>query len=554
MRYSIDTAPKDGEFVIVVDDASGRFDVVQWLAASQEWVREDGEPSNVRASHWNPISNGEYDLVVKQEAGCSLSAPPTPSVPPKTQGLLAPFSVLTIVPAVGTPDEAEPLVATPTSGERGERRKFTTSIAVGLIAMAIFGLYRHNEVAAFFTRYPDLPNAVREKVPLASRELRKSGLSAPQPQDESNPTNAADAAQLQQVTETPDMKARQTSKNDERLNLLTNELAEARRTMDGANLQVRAELAKVQSLEQERDQTAALLKQSAAAQQQLAATADQSRSALIAEQARVAALTDELAAVRRDLESKTAETSKANDDVKQLKQMAETEAAELRQSLQRDKTTAAAQQQLAATAEQFRSALEAEQARGAALTDELAALRRDLESKTADTSKANNDMKQLKQMAEAEAAELRQSLQQERDNASALARDLNTTRRELAARTGSDRLTSSQGVQAKPITDLAAAESQEVQESPEATKLLARARALLTQGDIGAARIVLERAVEAGSARASFALAETYDPNILTSWGTYGTRGDASKADELYAKATAGGVREAKSRSDALRK
>ncbi|KJC55714.1 hypothetical protein UP10_38620 [Bradyrhizobium sp. LTSPM299] len=499
--------------------------------------------------------------------------------------------------------------------------------------MAIFGLYRHNEVAAFFTRYPDLPNAVREKVPLASRELRKSGLSAPQPQDESNPTNAADAAQLQQVTETPDMKARQTSKNDERLNLLTNELAEARRTMDGANLQVRAELAKVQSLEQERDQTAALLKQSAAAQQQLAATADQSRSALIAEQARVAALTDELAAVRRDLESKTAETSKANDDVKQLKQMAETEAAELRQSLQRDKTTAAAQQQLAATAEQFRSALEAEQARGAALmdelaavrrdlesktaetskanddvkqlkqmaeaeaaelrqslqqerdkttavgpqqqtstaeqfrsaleaeqargaalTDELAALRRDLESKTADTSKANNDMKQLKQMAEAEAAELRQSLQQERDNASALARDLNTTRRELAARTGSDRLTSSQGVQAKPITDLAAAESQEVQESPEATKLLARARALLTQGDIGAARIVLERAVEAGSARASFALAETYDPNILTSWGTYGTRGDASKADELYAKATAGGVREAKSRSDALRK
>ena len=47
-------------------------------------------------------------------------------------------------------------------------------------------------------------------------------------------------------------------------------------------------------------------------------------------------------------------------------------------------------------------------------------------------------------------------------------------------------------------------------------------------------------------------LAETYDPNILSAWGTYGTRGEAAKARALYAKAQAGGVEEAKDRFNAL--
>ena len=81
--------------------------------------------------------------------------------------------------------------------------------------------------------------------------------------------------------------------------------------------------------------------------------------------------------------------------------------------------------------------------------------------------------------------------------------------------------------------------------------MIARASALLGQGNIGAARIVLERAVETGSAQASFMLAETYDPVILSTWGTYGTRGEVTKARELYAKAHAGGIQEAKDRLDA---
>jgi hypothetical protein len=82
--------------------------------------------------------------------------------------------------------------------------------------------------------------------------------------------------------------------------------------------------------------------------------------------------------------------------------------------------------------------------------------------------------------------------------------------------------------------------------------LMARASALIAQGNITAARDVLGRAAETGSARASFSLAETYDPLILAEWKVYGTRGDTAKARELYAKAEAGGIEEVKARSEAL--
>jgi curved DNA-binding protein CbpA len=84
--------------------------------------------------------------------------------------------------------------------------------------------------------------------------------------------------------------------------------------------------------------------------------------------------------------------------------------------------------------------------------------------------------------------------------------------------------------------------------NPEAARLMARGRVLLDQGNIAVARNVLERAAEMGSAPALFALAETYDPAMLSAWGTLGTQGDVGKAQELYAKAFASGVRPGKDR------
>jgi len=105
----------------------------------------------------------------------------------------------------------------------------------------------------------------------------------------------------------------------------------------------------------------------------------------------------------------------------------------------------------------------------------------------------------------------------------------------------------------KPATVAARPTAPEALGDPELARLISRASLLLSQGNVGTARIVLERAAETGSAPALFALAETYDPATLAAWGTFGTQGDVAKARELYAKAFAGGVREAGDRLNALR-
>jgi hypothetical protein len=89
--------------------------------------------------------------------------------------------------------------------------------------------------------------------------------------------------------------------------------------------------------------------------------------------------------------------------------------------------------------------------------------------------------------------------------------------------------------------------------SLEAARLMEEARLLLDQGDVGTARSVLQRAAESGSARALFLLAETYDREMLSAWGIFGRHGNSRKARELYTKAVAGGVHEAKYRLSTLR-
>ncbi|MDB5607402.1 MAG: hypothetical protein JWP25_4302 [Bradyrhizobium sp.] len=84
-------------------------------------------------------------------------------------------------------------------------------------------------------------------------------------------------------------------------------------------------------------------------------------------------------------------------------------------------------------------------------------------------------------------------------------------------------------------------------------RLLARANALLARADISGARPLLQHAVERGSARAAFMLAETYDARVLQSWRTSGIAGDRTKARELYERARAGGIEDAKERIEALK-
>ena len=538
MRHTIDTAPRNGEFVIIVDDASNRFDIAQWLV-SREWVREDGKPSQITPSHWSPIAIGE-NRPFSLNAKASQQDEPIP-VPSRDEAPHEP-STDDFVPAhIASAPAIVPHVESQTAAVPRPRR-FVTSIAVALVAALLIGLSFHAELESLLARYPSLQTTFEKQIQQASQE-------AHQPQVEPNPAGVP----LNARSGAPVPEAQPLSVSSERHNALANELAEARRSLDAINLQLRLEAAKAQSFEQqlqrEQERTAALTSELAevrrdfdtrmtssskaseeavqSARMQEAMTAALQRS-FEEERSRSAALASELATARRDLGTRAASSSNAVDELAQLRKTTEGTTAELRQSLQQEREKVSA------------------------LASELATARRDLETRAAASSNAVEELAQLRKTTEATTAELRQSLQQEREKVAALAPDLESTKRMSGALQSPGPTSSGENGQTKPV----AAERPVTpagQGDPEAVGLMARAKVLLAQGNIGAARIVLERAVEMGSAEASFALAETYDPRILSSWGTYGTRGDTSKARELYAKALAGGIQRAKDRFDALR-
>jgi hypothetical protein len=323
-----------------------------------------------------------------------------------------------------------------------------------------------------------------------------------------------------------------------------------------------AEAAKnLQSLEQERKQSAAHVQEAGAARGELAASSARYGQALDEERARRAATESELAAAKSEIQTQAMQLQTASDEAVQL---AHAVAAQNQQSVDQERKQAAALAREAATARtriapelvDFRQALREEGARSAALENELAMARRRIEAEGVRLHGPSNEKELPMQALASTTTELKQSSQQGRGGTAALAQ-ASSPRNAVVAPAAPEAARSSQipGAAARvpEFVALPQVAIADPQSSPEATRLMARASTLLVQGDIGAVRTVLESAAETGSARASFMLAQTYDPAILAAWGTYGTRGEVGKARELYAKAQAGGIQEAKDRFDALR-
>ena len=299
------------------------------------------------------------------------------------------------------------------------------------------------------------------------------------------------------------------------------------------------------------------------AAEQTAATAHQT---LQEEQARAEALARDLDAARREIEAQAATARTASEEAAHAKGAAERSAIELGQALNQ------------------------EHDKGEALAGELATARRELQTQAAALAKAVGDqtahdqqlgeLRKTLRKAETAATAYHESLAQESARNQKLEQQL--SRREATPeRQGqaTARLSESPATTPSPAPDKAATDSLPASDkplmaaalthdspatfpsrpaapdataNPEAVRLVARAGQLLIEGNVGAARLVLDRAAEMGSAQALFALAETYDPLSLSAWGTLGTQGDAAKAQELYAKALAGGVQGAKDRLNAL--
>jgi hypothetical protein len=253
-----------------------------------------------------------------------------------------------------------------------------------------------------------------------------------------------DAAQLKKVAESGSAELKRSLQlEQDRAEALAQDLSMARTTIYAYEAQARRASDQAANLKQAAESSAAELGKS-----------------LQQERERAAQLQQDLAAARREVE--TALAAKETTEATQLKQFAENGAAGLKQSLQQehdraeslaqelsmtrtkiyayeaqarkdsDQATDLNQGAESGTAE-LRKSLQQERERAERLEQDLAAARRDVEAQTALAAKANEDATQLKQVAEVGSAELKRSLQQEHDKAEALAQDLSMTRTKIYA-------------------------------------------------------------------------------------------------------------------------
>jgi len=86
----------------------------------------------------------------------------------------------------------------------------------------------------------------------------------------------------------------------------------------------------------------------------------------------------------------------------------------------------------------------------------------------------------------------------------------------------------------------------------ELATLMTRGKALLDSGDISPARLLLERAAEAGEASAALMLAQTYDPGVLGTLDIRNITGDPALARKWYQRAAQLGSADAQRRLSQL--
>jgi hypothetical protein len=182
MRQTIETAPRDGNLVILGDDASGTYDVARWLPEAGQWIGENGEPSKVTPSRWYPMPGENY---LQQGDGL-------PS---------------------GLSDAS-------TSARRARRHGFFPffSIAATLVAAALIGVYFHGEVVAYVARYAsqqEISKLITMVPPVMAQQT-------PLPKDD-------EAVQLKQAIDSATAELRQSLQQEhDRAEALATELAKVR--------------------------------------------------------------------------------------------------------------------------------------------------------------------------------------------------------------------------------------------------------------------------------------------------------------------------------------
>ena len=92
---------------------------------------------------------------------------------------------------------------------------------------------------------------------------------------------------------------------------------------------------------------------------------------------------------------------------------------------------------------------------------------------------------------------------------------------------------------APPMASTSVATSKSALAPDEIATLIRRGKAFMTDGDVVAARLLLQRAAEAGNAEAALALGASFDPVVIKQAGAIGVQTDAALARQWYQKAQA---------------
>ena len=242
MRRFIETAPRDGTFVILEEDASGKYKIACWSPEARGWVDESDKPIKITPAYWHTMHGKD----LQQETDPSFHLRCAASQTPIAHAMIASRSVTPTPPTVAAVGAwTAPIETKPASQSRW---KFTaTSIAASLLVAAFTSIYFSDDIISYARRITGLHN-IFEVGTIGGPVVNQASRS---------------------------------SENEQDQRILSKDLAEARRAVEETNLKLQSEAAAAaQTLGQERERTAALTQELDVARQALTASTDRNRQAL----------------------------------------------------------------------------------------------------------------------------------------------------------------------------------------------------------------------------------------------------------------------------------
>lgn len=537
----IGSAPKNGEFIILQDAAAGSWEVGRWSAESHGWVGLDGSAAPIVPTHWQPVAG----TVASQSQGATgfLNGVLKPTVFAATRFPLFNLFVRAFV------DERHGARL-----PRGERwRLFSAVFSVVVLLAAVYATSNVRvaelwpirmlelDQVAMWMEHPrqDDAGALERDLGAARAEIKLRIRQAEAAQKElSEVRRAADArqAELQEARRATEAKqgelTRQINEKAAQAEKLTHDLAAEQTAAKQRLDEARAEALRLKTIGEARDnefrkalaesmtRANEFEREAQAAREQLAeATAAAARRATETSKIR-----QEAQAAREQLAEVTAAARRAAEE--ETKARAEAEAALQALAVARERTAIAVVAPEPVQPPQKRPGQTSGQASPAAPPS--------LPANTAAEDRAGNAPAAEPAPAKASVAEVPQAVSAE---SAAAAINAPTAAAPTAA-----------PLPVNPAAAPVAFTPMMSMSSVEEGRLLGRAEFLMRQADFAGARLLLEHAIEKGSARAMVLLGETYDEQTIHQFQPYGIKSDPDKARQLYELAAAFGVEAARER------